>query len=158
MSLKGIIENFLNKENLDDINAYGISTRLEKAYDFLSDDIKINGNGNPYDLLVLEMVTPTLNVKALTRLLMDAKANLTDDGVMVFDFIEEKHPMLTVAKKMESWRGKDEEDVFCYTLIDIASSLTALGLKIAGIEKVGSIGNKQIVAIFAQKDTALPTT
>jgi hypothetical protein len=155
MSFKGIIEGFLDKKNLDDINAYGISTRLEKAYEFLDNDLKINESGSPYDLLVLEMVTPTLNVKSLTALLMEAKANLADDGVLVFDFIEETHPMLTVAKKMESWRGKEEEEVFCYTLIDIASALTALGMKIAGLEKVGSIGNKQIVAIFVQKDTML---
>jgi hypothetical protein len=151
MSLKDTIENFLNKKDLDNVNAYGISTRIEKAYDFLENDVKINSCGSPYDLLVLEMLTPTLNVKALTAFLMDAKANLAEDGLLVFDFIEETHPMLTVGKKMESWRGKEEEEVYCYTLIDIASALTALGLKISGLDKVGSLGNKQIVAVFVQK-------
>lgn len=155
MDFKGIIENFLDRDDLDGINAYGVSTRKEKAYDFLESEIHISEKNSPYDLLVFEMVTPTLNVKAFTSLLMEAKSNLADDGVLVFDFIEETHPMLTVAKKMESWRGKEVEEVFCYTLIDIASAVTALGLTISSLEKVGSIGNKQIVAVFVKKEKVL---
>jgi hypothetical protein len=97
----------------------------------------------------MEMVSPILNIKELTRLLMEAKSALTDEGVLVFDFIEEIRPMLSVARKMESWRGKKEEEVYCYTLIDIASALSALGFKIKNIDKVSSIGDKQIVVVFA---------
>jgi len=152
MSLKVIIENFLDRKELEGMNSYGVSTRIEKDCSFLRNEVTIEEADSPYELIVLEMVTPTLDVKSLTRFLMEAKRNLSDDGVLVFDFIEETRPMLTVAKKMDSWRGKEEEEVYCYTLIDIASALTALGMKIKGLEKVGSIGEKQIVAIFASKD------
>lgn len=155
MGLNGIIERFLDKKNLDDVNTYGISTMLKKSYDFLRSEITIQEEGAPYDVIALEMVTPLLNVKSLTSILMEAKNNLSDDGILVFDFIEETKPMLTIAKKMESWRGKEEEEVFCYTLIDIASSVTALGMNIASLENVGSIGGKKIVAIFVNKSKAL---
>lgn len=155
MGLNGIIERFLDKKNLDDVNTYGISTMLKKSYDFLGSEITIQEEGAPYDVIALEMVTPLLNVKSLTSILMEAKNNLSDDGILVFDFIEETKPMLTIAKKMESWRGKEEEEVFCYTLIDIASSVTALGMNIASLENVGSIGGKKIVAIFVNKSKAL---
>jgi len=151
MCLKNVIENYFGEKDLESLSSFGLSTRNDKDLSFLKDGSVIDTT-DQYQLLVLEMISPTLDVKSLTSLLMVAKSALSDDGVLVFDFIEEIRPMLSVARKMESWRGKDEEEVYCYTLIDIASALSALGLKIKSIDKVGSIGEKQIVAVFAAKN------
>lgn len=148
MGLKKVLENYFVDENVEELCSYGISTRVKKDLPFLNDNLEINTD-NKYDLIVLEMVSPVLDVKSLTAILMKAKLALSDNGVLVFDFIEEIRPMLSVARKMESWRGKDEEEVYCYTLIDIASALSALGLKIKSIDKVDTIGEKQVVAVFA---------
>lgn len=148
MSLKKVLENYFVDENVENLYSYGISTRVIKDLPFLNDNFEIDTD-NKYDLIVLEMVSPVLDVKSLTSILMKAKLALSDNGVLVFDFIEEIRPMLSVARKMESWRGKDEEEVYCYTLIDIASALSALGLKIKSIDKVDTIGEKQVVAVFA---------
>lgn len=151
MSLKQVLENYFGKEKFGMISSYGITTRVEKDLPFFKDGLKIDTD-NQYDLIVLEMISPILDVKSLTSILMLAKSALSEEGVLVFDFIEEIRPMLSVARKMESWRGKKEEEVYCYSLIDIASALSALGLKIKSIDKEGAIGEKQVVVVFASRN------
>ncbi|MBK5201346.1 MAG: hypothetical protein JJE21_07410 [Spirochaetaceae bacterium] len=151
MSLKRVIGNYLGNEDIDKIYSYGLTTRIIKDLPFLKAGLVID-TANQYDLIVLEMISPILNVKDFTSILMLAKSALSENGLLVFDFIEELRPMLSVARKMESWRGEKEEDVYGYTLIDIASALSALGLKIKSIDKVDSIGEKQVVVVFASRN------
>lgn len=151
MNLEKVVQEYLDQNNIDCTKAYGITTRKDPSFPFVIQKENLDEKEDKYNLLILDMVSPILNVKNLTKTLLKGKNMLSDDGLMVFDFIEETRPMLTVAKKMESWRGNYEEEVFCYTLIDIASALTAMGMQIVGIEKAGNLGKKQVVAVFTTK-------